>query len=188
MENNETSRRIRNLIISLATFAALILYASTYSEPVLRVSVMPEESPLVLRHKNKPLIDYLEKKVGMKIEYRPTHDGDTLVDSLLGNKIDMAWLDGFYFVRARMRSNNQVVPLVQRAEDEKIQNAYTWTVRADMDSELRQKLTDAFLALDKNVGADKEILDLQRASRFIPAHAENHVDIEAAASRRGRLP
>ena len=66
-------------------------------------------------------------------------------------------------------------------------NDYNWTVRADMDVNLRQKLTDAFLALDKNNGQDKEILDLQRASRFIPARAENYSVIEAAARRRARL-
>ena len=64
---------------------------------------------------------------------------------------------------------------------------YNWTVRADMDVNLRQKLTDAFLALDKNNGQDKEILDLQRASRFIPANAENYSVIEAAARSAGLL-
>lgn len=58
---------------------------------------------------------------------------------------------------------------------------YNWTVRADMDVNLRIKLTDAFLALDKNNGQDKEILDLQRASRFIPTTAENYSVIEAAS-------
>ena len=291
MHDNETSHRIRNLIISLATFAALVLYASTYSVPVLRVSVMPEESSLVLRHKHKPLIDYLEKRIGMKIEYRPSHDGDTLVDALLNNKLDMVWIDGFYFVRAQARSNDQVIPLVQRAEDEKTQSVfltaqknisrledlkgrrfsfgaetsasgylmprsflmaahidpdtdvksifsgspeetivavtsgkadagvmsnlswqklieqgkadpkalhvfyaspiyhdYNWAVRADMDVNLRQKLADAFLALDKNIGLDKEILDLQRASKFIPTQAESYSEIEAAARRAGQIP
>ena len=187
MQTNESSNRIRNLIISLAIFAALVLYASTYSVPVLRVSLMPDEPPPVMRHKLKPLTDYLEKKVGMKIEFRPMHDGDALIDALLGKKLDMAWLDGFYFIQAKARSNDQVIPLVQRAEDEKKQNAYTWTVRADMDANLRQKLTDAFLALDKKNGADGEILDLQRASKFIPARTENYSVIEADARRAGLL-
>lgn len=187
MQHNESSNRIRNLAISLAIFAALVFYASTYSVPVLRVSLMPDEPPAVMRHKLKPLTDYLEKKSGMKIEFRPMRDGDALVDALLGKKLDLVWLDGFYFVLAKARSSGQVVPLVQRAEDEKTQIAYTWTVRADMDAGLRQKLTDAFLALDESNGADKEILDLQRASRFIPTRAENYSVIEADARRAGLL-
>jgi len=61
-------------------------------------------------------------------------------------------------------------------------------VRADMDVNLRQKLADAFLALDKNIGLDKEILDLQRASKFIPTQAESYSEIEAAARRAGQIP
>jgi len=269
----------------------LLLYASTYAEPVLRVSLMPDESPPVMRRKLKPLTDYLEKKIGMKIEFRPMRDGDNLVGALLGKKLDMVWLDGFYFIRAKARSNDQVIPLVQRAEDEQTRsvfvtkhndinrledlkgktlsfgaessasghlmpgsfllaahinpdtdmkpifsgspdatvaavasgeadagvlsnmsweklieqgradpkvvhvfyttpgyNDHNWTVRADMDVNLRQKLTDAFLALDRNNGLDKEILDLQRASKFIPTNAENYSVIEAAARRAGQTP
>jgi phosphonate transport system substrate-binding protein len=290
MQYNESSNRIRNLIISLAIFVALILYASTYAEPVLRVSFLPDESPSFMRRKSKPLIDYLEKKIGTKIEFRPMRDGDALVEALISNKLDMVWLDGFNFIRAKTRSNDQVIPLVQRAEDEQTQSVfvtmrdgitrledlkgktfsfgsessasghlmpssfllaahinpdtdvkrifsgspdatiaavasgdadagalssasweklieqgkvdpkavhvfyttpgyhdYNWTVSADMDVNLRQKLTDAFLALDKNNGQDKEILDLQRASRFIPARAENYSVIEVAARRSGLL-
>ena len=285
MPRNTISIRIKYLVVSLATVVALILYASSYSVPVLRVSFIPDESPSVLRRKFKPLADYLEKKIGMKIEFRPMSDGDALVEALISNKLDMVWLDGFNFIRAKARSNDLVIPLVQRAEDEKTLSVfitthdditqledlkgktfsfgaksstsghlmprsfllaayinpdtdmkriefsgaadatvaavasgkvdagalnsaswdklieqgkvdpkavhvfyttpgyhdYSWTVRADMDVNLRLKLTDAFLALDRNNAQDKEILDLQRASRFIPTRAENYSVIEAAA-------
>ena len=290
MQRNEFSNRIRNLVISLAIFVALVLYASTYAEPVLRVSFLPDESPSFMRRKSKPLIDYLEKKTGMKIEFRPMRDGDALVEALISKKLDMVWLDGFNFIQAKTHSNDQVIPLVQRAEDEKTRSVfvtthvgitkledlkgktfsfgaessasghlmprsfllaayinpdtdmkpifsgspdatvaavasgeadagvlgnasweklielgkvdpkvvhvfyttpgyhdYNWTVRADMDVNLRQKLTDAFLALDKNNGQDKEILNLQRASKFIPTRAENYSVIEAAARSAGLL-
>ena len=187
MQRNETLIRIRNLVISLAIFVALAVYASTYSVPVLRVSQMPGESPPVMRHKLKPLTDYLEKKIGMKLEFRPMQDGDALVDALLAKKLDMVWIDGPAFIQAKTRSNDQIIPLVQRAEDGKTQNDYTWTVRADMDADLRQKLTDAFLALDKKNGQDAEILDLQRVSRFIPARAGNYSVVEDAARGTGLL-
>jgi len=64
---------------------------------------------------------------------------------------------------------------------------YNWTVRADMNPELRKKLTDAFLALNRNDAQGKEILDLQRATRFIPTKAENYNQIEAAAKNAGLL-
>lgn len=291
MQHNESPSRLRNLVISLAIFVALVLYASTYAEPVLRISFLPDESPSLLRRKSKPLIDYLEKKIGMKIEFRPMRDGDALVKALIGKNLDMVWLDGFNFIQAMTQSNDQVIPLVQRAEDENTHsvfitthndtriledlkgktisfgaessassywmprfyllaahinpdlditpifsglpdatvaavvsgeadagalnsasweklieqgkvdpkvvhvfyttpgyNDYNWTVRADMDVNLQKKLTDAFLALDKNNGQDKEILDLQHASKFIPAKAENYSVIEAEMRRTKPAP
>lgn len=64
---------------------------------------------------------------------------------------------------------------------------YNWTVRSDINPELRKKLTDAFLALNKNDPQGKEILELQRASKFIPTKAENYGQIEAAAKNAGLL-
>lgn len=294
MPRDETAIRIRNLkylLVSLVVFAALVLYASSYTEPVLRVSYLPDESPSFMRRKFKPLTDYLEEKIGMKIEFRPMRNGDALVEALIDNKMDMVWIDGFNFIRAKARSNDQVIPLVQRAEDAQttsvfitaqrgitsledlkdktiaygtetsasgyvmprvfIQAAYidpdidmrhiffstpeatvaavadgaadagvlgnaawdklielgkvdrravrvfyvspvfhdyNWAVRADMDVNLRLKLADAFLALDRNNGKDKEILDLQRASRFITTNVDNYSAIEAAARRPRSSP
>ena len=64
---------------------------------------------------------------------------------------------------------------------------YNWTVRADMPADLRKKISDAFLALDASKPEDKEILDLQHATRFIPTKADNYKAIEAAAQNAGLL-
>ena len=64
---------------------------------------------------------------------------------------------------------------------------YNWSVRSDMNPALKKKITDAFLALDKSTPEGKEILDLQRASKFIPTRAENYGDIEKAAHNAGLL-
>ncbi|MEC5160451.1 MULTISPECIES: putative selenate ABC transporter substrate-binding protein [unclassified Janthinobacterium] len=64
---------------------------------------------------------------------------------------------------------------------------YNWSVRSDMNADLRKKISDAFLALDINKADDKVILDLQRASKFIPTKAENYKSIEAAANNAGLL-
>lgn len=64
---------------------------------------------------------------------------------------------------------------------------YNWTVRSDMNPALKQKITDAFLALDKSTPEGKEILELQRATRFVPTKADNYKSIEAAAHNAGLL-
>jgi phosphonate transport system substrate-binding protein len=64
---------------------------------------------------------------------------------------------------------------------------YNWSVRSDMNPALKQKLADAFLALDRSTSEGREILDLQRASKFIPTQASNYAAIEAAARNAGLL-
>ena len=64
---------------------------------------------------------------------------------------------------------------------------YNWTVRGDLDPVLIKKLTDAFLSLDANIPEQKEILALQRATRFIATKPENYKSIEEAARSAGLL-
>jgi phosphonate transport system substrate-binding protein len=48
-------------------------------------------------------------------------------------------------------------------------------------------LTDAFLKLDPNNPEHKDILSLQRTTRFIPTRKENYDGIEKAAVSAGLL-
>ena len=64
---------------------------------------------------------------------------------------------------------------------------YNWTVHADMPAAQREKLTKAFLSLSAATPEGKEVLDLQRATRFVPTKAENYKGIEAAGRNAGLL-
>jgi phosphonate transport system substrate-binding protein len=64
---------------------------------------------------------------------------------------------------------------------------YNWTVHADLPAALREKLTQALLSLSRGDPVGKEILELQRATRFVPTKAENYKGIEAAARSAGLL-
>ncbi|HVS27688.1 MAG TPA: putative selenate ABC transporter substrate-binding protein [Burkholderiales bacterium] len=275
----------------LVAFCLFLFSTSLCADNVLRVSAIPDEAPTELVRKFAPLGQYLEKEVGMKVEWTPVTDYAAVVEALAAKKIDLAWLGGFTFVQARLRTGN-AIPIAQRAEDEKftskfitsansginkledlkgktftfgsvsstsgslmpryfllqhginperdfkrvaysgahdatvawvaagkaeagVLNAsvweklvesgkvdtkqvkvfwttppyydYNWTVRGDLDSKLVQKLTEAFLKLDPNNPAHKEIMGLQRASRFIPTRPENYKNIEKAARSAGFL-
>ncbi|MDC8756202.1 putative selenate ABC transporter substrate-binding protein [Janthinobacterium fluminis] len=274
-----------------AALAASVLLGAAQAQTVLRVSAIPDEAPTELQRKFKPLGEYLERKVGMRVEFTPVTDYAASVEALINRKVDMVWFGGFTFVQAKERSKNQITPLVQRAEDEKFKSVfittskdinklddlrgktlsfgsesstsghlmprayllaakidpdadlkriafsgahdatvaavaggkvdagalnisvweklvaekkvnpavvrvfyttpgyydYNWSVRSDMPAELRKKISDAFLALDPSRPEDKVILDLQRASKFIPTKAENYATIEAAAHNAGLL-
>ena len=64
---------------------------------------------------------------------------------------------------------------------------YNWTVRGDLDPALVKKLTEAFLKLDPKNPEHLEIMQLQRASKFIPTKKENYDGIEKAAQSAGLL-
>jgi phosphonate transport system substrate-binding protein len=64
---------------------------------------------------------------------------------------------------------------------------YNWTVHADMPAPMREKLKAAFLALSRDSAEGKEILELQRATRFVPSQVDNYKGIEAAARSAGLL-
>ncbi len=262
-----------------------------YAQSTLKVSAIPDEAPTELQRKFAPLGKYLEAAIGMKVEFIPVSDYAAVVEGLAAKKLDMAWLGGFTFVQARLRTGN-ANPIIQREEDRVftskfIANAasgintladlkgrtftfgsvsstsgslmpryfllqnklvpekdfkrvaysgahdatalqvesgkvdagvlnasvweklvqekkvdtskvkviyttppyfdYNWTVRGDLDPALTKKLTDAFLALDAKNPAHKEILDLQRAGKFITSNPDNYKGIESAAREAGLL-
>ena len=50
----------------------------------------------------------------MTVEYTPVTDYAAVVEALAAKKIDLAWLGGFTFVQARLRTGD-AIPIVQRA-------------------------------------------------------------------------
>lgn len=64
---------------------------------------------------------------------------------------------------------------------------YNWSVHADMPADLRGRIQKALLDLDPATPEGKEILTLNRATRYIPTREENYKGIEAAARSAGLL-
>lgn len=271
--------------LALAAGIALSVSAlAAQAADVLKVSAIPDEAPTELLRKFKPLGAYLEKELGMPVEFVPVADYAAVVEGIAADRVDLAWLGGFTFVQTRLKTGN-AIPLVQREQDEKftskfisadpavkslqdlkgktfafgsvsstsgslmpryfmqkdgivpeqffsrvafsgahdatvawvqagkvdagVLNAsvwqklvdagkvdtskvhvfattptyydYNWTVHADMPAALREKIAKAFLDLSPASAEGKAILELQRATRFVPTQADNYKGIEAAA-------
>jgi phosphonate transport system substrate-binding protein len=64
---------------------------------------------------------------------------------------------------------------------------YNWTVHTDMPAALREKIAAAMLGLNRNSAEGKEILELQRATRFVPTKVDNYKGIEDAAKSASLL-
>ncbi len=283
---------LRRLALQGAVACAVAAaFPAVAADGVLRVSAIPDEAPTELQRKFAPLGKYLEAQTGMQVVFTPVSDYAAVVESLATKKIDLAWLGGFTYVQAKIRTGGTALPIVQRAEDavftskfitadpaiksladlkgktfafgapsstsgslmprfflqqaglnpekdfknvafsgahdatvafvaagkaeagvlkasvwnklveqNKVDPAkvrvfattptyfdYNWTVRGDLDPALVKKLTDAFVNLDPAKPEHKELMALQRASKFIPTKAENYDGIEKAAQAAGLL-
>ena len=64
---------------------------------------------------------------------------------------------------------------------------YNWSVNADMPVALREKITQALLALDMNTPEGKEILTLNRATKYIPTTPDNYKGLEVAGRSAGLI-
>jgi phosphonate transport system substrate-binding protein len=289
MLNLSPSRTLRCLM----TCALLAVGAiSAHAQQVFRVTTIPEEVATEQVRKFTPIASYLEKKIGMKVEFTPVSDYPAAVEALVNKKVDLVWFGGFTYVQAQIRSGGKIVPIAQREEDTKFQSVfiaktdsgiktlgdlkgkqvsfgsqsstsghlmprhfllqakldpdkdfkrvaysgahdatiasvvsgkveaaalditvwkkfvgeekvdtkavdvfyttppyfnYNWSVHADMPADLRAKVAKALLDLDANTAEGKEILQLNRATRYIPTAPENYKGIEAAGKSAGLL-
>ncbi|MEK1906863.1 MAG: putative selenate ABC transporter substrate-binding protein [Pseudomonas sp.] len=103
--------------LALAAAFTLSLSATlSHAADVLKVSAIPDEAPTELLRKFKPLGAYLEKELGMKVEFVPVADYPAVVEALATDRLDLAWLGGFTFVQVHLKTGN-AIPLVQREQD-----------------------------------------------------------------------
>ena len=277
--------------LATVAFAALTGLSPVHAQTTFKVTAIPDEAPTELARKAAPLMKYLEKQVGRKVEFTPVTDYAGAVEALVNKQVDLAWFGGFTFVQANVRSGGKVIPIAQREEDTRFRSVfittdpaiksladlkgkdvsfgsqsstsghlmprsfllqagidpdrdfrrvafsgahdatiaavasgkvqagalniavwekfvaekkvdtgrvrvfyttppyfdYNWTVHADMPAATRDKLTSALLSLSATTPDGKEILELQRATRFVPTSADNYKGIEAAARSAGLL-
>ena len=110
--------------LALAATLGSASLALAQTAGVLRVSAIPDEAPTELQRKFKPLGEYLKQETGMDVQFVPVTDYAAVVEGLATNKLDLAWLGGFTYVQARLRTNGGVVPIVQRAEDAKFTSRF----------------------------------------------------------------
>ena len=290
---NLLSRWISKSFLQLLMIGACLgLSSGAMAQSTLRISAIPDEAPTELQRKFKPLGEYLSLETGMKIEFIPVTDYAAVVEALATKKIDMAWLGGFTFIQAKIRTNGTAIPIIQRVEDENfisrfivpidspikslkdlkgkkfafgspsstsghlmprfflmqagiqadtdlkniafsgahdatvafvasgkveagVLNAsvldklietnnanalkvrvlattptyydYNWTVRGDLDPALVKKISNAFLKLDSKNPVHKELMELQRASKYITTKVANYDGIEQAARSAGLI-
>ena len=145
-----TNRTMALVAIALLWIAALPIHADT--PEVLRISAIPDEAPTELQRKFAPLGTYLQQQLGMPVKFIPVNDYAAVVEALAADRVDLAWLGGFTFVQARLKTGN-AVPLVQREKDQRFTSKF---ITSDPDVQSLQDLkgkTFAFGSVSSTSGS-----------------------------------
>jgi phosphonate transport system substrate-binding protein len=279
----------------LKAILCFLLFSTSISlsaQTVLRVTTIPEEAATEQIRKFGPLTKYLERTVGMKVDFVPVNDYPAAVEALVNKQVELVWFGGFTYVQAQIRSGGKIIPIAQREEDTSFRSVfitqtnsgikrltdlkgkqvsfgsqsstsghlmprsfllevgidpdkdfkrvaysgahdatiaavvsgrvdaaalditvwrkfvsenkvdttkvdvfyttppyfnYNWSVHADMPAPLREKITAALLNLNMNNPEGKEILTLNRATKYIPTKPENYKGLENAGRSAGLI-
>ena len=279
----------------LKAILCFLLFSTSISlsaQTVLRVTTIPEEAATEQIRKFGPLTKYLERTVGMKVDFVPVNDYPAAVEALVNKQVELVWFGGFTYVQAQIRSGGKIIPIAQREEDTSFRSVfitqtnsgikrltdlkgkqvsfgsqsstsghlmprsflleagidpdkdfkrvaysgahdatiaavvngrvdaaalditvwrkfvsenkvdttkvdvfyttppyfnYNWSVHADMPAPLREKITTALLNLNMNNPEGKEILTLNRATKYIPTKPENYKGLENAGRSAGLI-
>ncbi len=275
--------------LALAAVAGL---STAQAHTVLKVTTIPEEAATEQVRKFGPLVGYLERTLGMKVEFTPVSDYPAAVEALVNKQVDLVWFGGFTHVQAQIRSGGKIIPIAQREEDtqfrsvfitqadsgikqlsdlkgkqvsfgsqsstsghlmprnfllqagidpdkdfkrvafsgahdatiasvvsgrvdaaalditvwrkfvdeKKVDTAkvnvfyttppyynYNWSVHADMPAAQRERIAKALFDLNMNNPEGKEILTLNRATKYIPTSAQNYKGLETAGRSAGLI-
>lgn len=99
---------------------------------VIRVTGIPDENPTELQRRNAPMVAFLAKSLGVKVQYIPVTDYGAAVQALVAGKIDFVWLGGFTHVQARTMA--KVEPLVMRAIDRNFKSVFVTHTKSGIKS------------------------------------------------------
>ena len=114
----------RQMMKGAVALAATLVFSSAFAQQTLRVTTIPEEAASEQIRKFAPMTKYLEKALGMKVEFTPVNDYSAAVEALVNKQVDLVWFGGFTHVQAQIRSGGKVVPIAQREEDTKFRSVF----------------------------------------------------------------
>jgi phosphonate transport system substrate-binding protein len=94
--------------------------AVTAAEPdpaLLKVALLPDENASALIKRNQPLKEYLEAKLGKKVELIVTTDYSSMIEAMRFGRIDLAYFGPLSYVLARTKS--EIEPFAAMVTDGK---------------------------------------------------------------------
>jgi phosphonate transport system substrate-binding protein len=117
----------------------LILMAGTVAEAgevptTLRVSAIPDENPTELMRIYTPFAEYLQREIGIPVQFTPVVDYAATVEGMAANKLDLVWFGGLTHVQARIRTGNTAYAIAMREEDLRFKSVFITNPQAKITS------------------------------------------------------
>ena len=117
---------MRMLAVVLAVTSVLVGVAPGWADApdTLKISAIPDENPNELLRIYTPFAEYLQRELGMKVQFTPVVDYAATVEGLAARKLDLVWYGGFTSVQAVRRTNGTARRLVLREEDAEFKSVF----------------------------------------------------------------
>jgi phosphonate transport system substrate-binding protein len=90
----------------------------------LRMSAIPDENPTELMRIYAPFAEYLQREIGIPVQFTPVVDYAATVEGMAANKLDLVWFGGLTHVQARIRTGNTAYAIAMREEDLKFKSVF----------------------------------------------------------------
>lgn len=165
------------------------------AKKVLRVGLVPNQSPDKIKAKYEPFKNYLEQKLGMEVELFVANNYAGVVEAMVSDKLDVAYFGGLTYVQAKQRAN--VHPIVTEIDSETKTTKYYSLIITQADSKL-EKVSDlkgktfAFGDISSTSGSLYPRIMLDQASLKVPDDFTNVIytgkhDATALAVQNGKV-
>jgi phosphonate transport system substrate-binding protein len=103
------NRSVRFLLLVFSLVALTGCEKSSSSSKVLRVGFVPAENAQQVIQNAQPIVDILQKRLGMEVQPFVATDYTGVIEALRGNKLDIAFLTPASYVLAKSEANVKVV-------------------------------------------------------------------------------
>ena len=104
------------------------------------MSAIPDENPTELMRIYAPFAEYLQREIGIPVQFTPVVDYAATVEGMAANKLDLVWFGGL--TTCRRASGPITRPMPLREEDLKFKSVFITNPQANIKSlqELKGKI------------------------------------------------
>ncbi len=98
-------KKLVSLCFVALTLLAGTAHAANPDPDTLKVALLPDENAATVIKKNRPLQEYLEKKLGKKVDLIVTTDYSSMIEAMRHGRLDLAYFGPLSYVLAKQKSD-----------------------------------------------------------------------------------